>query len=149
MKMVKFTKTINQKDKKAERWTEINEVEKENDKVRRKITIDSGAEESMWPKEMVEQEDVVETEVSRRGIGFVAANGSKMRSCGAMKTTFQEGGKARSMNAHVTDVKKPLGSVYRIADQKRNLVCFGPEPQHNFIMTIQTGEKMMLTREKR
>ena len=51
------------------------------------------------------------------------------------------------MNFHVTDVKKPLGAVCRIAE-KGNYVCFGPESKDNNIMNIETNEKIMMKRER-
>ena len=103
---------------------EINAVESKP-KYKGKITIDSGAEESVFPVDMIDEAEVVETEASRKGFGFIAANGSKMKNYGAAKVKFNSEGKPRSMHFHITDVKKPLGTVCRIAE-KGNFVCFGP-----------------------
>ena len=46
----------------------------------------------------------------------------------------------------VTDVKKPLVAVKRIAE-KKNLVQFGDEPEDNFIQNKQTGDKVMLRKK--
>jgi hypothetical protein len=129
----------------ANQMREVNVVGKAKQKG--KITIDSGAEESVYPKAMVDEKDLVETDASKKGMGFVAANGSKMKNYGAVKVKFQSEGKNRSMNFHVTDVQKPLGAVCRIAD-KGNFVCFGPNPNDNFIMNIESGEKMWMKRER-
>jgi hypothetical protein len=130
---------------KEERTPEINNVGKG---VRRgKITIDSGAEESVYPMSMCDKEDLVETDASRRGLGFVAANGSKMKNYGAVKVKFQNDGRNRAMNFHVTDVQKPLGAVCRIAD-KGNFVCFGPGVSDNYILNIESGEKIWMKRER-
>jgi len=40
---------------------------------------------------------LVETEASRRGIGFVAANGPKMKNHGAVQVKFENEGKPMSM----------------------------------------------------
>ena len=88
-----------------------------------------------------------ETEASRKGLGFVAANGGRMKNRGAIRVNFNKDGKEKAMNFHVTDVKKPLGAVCRIAE-KGNLVCFGPLPQHNYILNLETNEKLMMIRER-
>ena len=124
---------------------EINNVGKEEKS--RKITIDSGAEESVYPVSMCSEDDIVETDASKRGYGFVAANGTKMKNYGAVKIKFHNEGKDRAMNFHVTDVKKPLGAVCRIAD-KGNRVCFGPGPEDNYILNIESGEKIRMQRER-
>jgi hypothetical protein len=142
-------KKVSQKERKnetKENYLEINNVEKTARKVG-KITIDSGAEESVYPISLCEEKEIVETEASKRGYGFVAANGSKMKNYGAVKIRFQNEGKARAMNFHVTDVKKPLGAVCRIAD-KGNYVCFGPGESDNYIMNIESGEKIWMQRER-
>ena len=90
---------------------------------------------------------LVETEASRRGIGFVAANGHKMRNHGAVKVKFENEGKPMSMNFHATTVKKPLGAVCRITE-RGNRVCFGPEPKDNYIENIGTKEKIFMKRER-
>ena len=51
------------------------------------------------------------------------------------------------MGFQVTDVRKPLAAVSRIVD-KGNRVVFGPKPEDNYIMNIQTGKKMFMKREK-
>jgi hypothetical protein len=130
---------------KEKRPLEINNVGK--GAKRGKITIDSGAEESVYPMSMCDKEDLVETDASRRGLGFVAANGSKMKNYGAVKVKFQNEGRNRAMNFHVTDVQKPLGAVCRIAD-KGNYVCFGPGAGDNYILNIESGEKIWMKRER-
>jgi len=127
------------------KWKELNVVEKSN--IRSKITIDSGAEESVWPIDQVNEEMLVETEASRRGIGFVAANGHKMKNHGAVQVKFENDGKLMSMNFHATTVKKPLGAVCRIVE-RGNRVCFGPGPKDNYIESITTKEKIHMKRER-
>jgi len=123
----------------------LNVVEKYAQKS--KITIDSGAEESVWPIDQVNEDMLVETEASRKGIGFVAANGSKMKNHGAIQVKFENEGKPMSMNFHATSVKKPLGAVCRIAE-RGNIVCFGPTAKDNFIKNLETNEKIFMKRER-
>jgi hypothetical protein len=147
-KFVKARKQKFVKSKVVKKEPEINVVDmKSSKKYKGKITIDSGAEESVFPVDMIEESEIVETEASRKGYGFIAANGSKMKNYGAAKVKFDNDGKPRAMNFHVTDVKKPLGAVCRIAE-KGNYVCFGPESKDNYIMNIGTNEKIMMKRER-
>ena len=43
----------------------------------------------------------------------------------------------------MAEVKKPLISVKRIAE-KGNQVCFGPGENDNFILNVETGDKVFL-----
>ena len=108
-----------------------------------KITIDSGAEESVWPVDQVGDHDLVETEASRNNIGFVAANGARMKNSGALNVKFENKGKPMSMNFHATSVKKPLAAVCRITECG-NKVCFGSEPEDNYILNVETKEQIFM-----
>ena len=63
---------------------------------------------------------------SKSDVGFVAANGSRMKNYGSTEIKFNNQGKAMCMNFHITDVHKPLASVTRIVEAG-NRVVFGPE----------------------
>jgi hypothetical protein len=128
---------------------EINVVEGERGakkkKRRGKVTIDSGAEVSIWPAAHVAWENVVPTKESEMGIGFVAANGSRMNNYGGTQVTFEKNGKTKAMNFEVTDCKKPLASVAKIVD-KGNKVVF--DKDESYILNKLTGEKIILERER-
>jgi len=142
----KMPKKVSQKGKKLSQDKEINLVQGERGQKSR-ITVDSGAEESVWPIDLVDEKDLVETEASRNDIGFVAANGARMQNYGALKVEFENAGKPMQMNFHATSVKKPLAAVCRITDCG-NKVCFGPEPGDNYIMNISTKERIYMKRER-
>ena len=56
-----------------------------------------------------------ETEMSRRGIGFVAANGSGIKNYGEKKIVgYTDKGEAVSMRVQCADVKKALCSVHKM-----------------------------------
>ena len=112
-----------------------------------KITIGSGAEESVWPIDQVGEQDLVETDASRNNIGFVPANGARMKNFGALEADFQNAGKAMTMNYHATNVEKPLAAVRRITECG-NRVCFGPKPEDNYIMNIKTNEIILMKTER-
>ena len=112
-------------------------------RVRGKVTVDSGAGESVWPSGALGGADAVAT----NSVGFIAANGSRMKNMGTKRVVFIKDQKRRAMGFHVTEVRKPLAAVSRIAE-KGNIVQFGPKPEDCFIQNIQTKEKMMMQLEK-
>jgi len=121
----------------------VEERTKKKKLVKGKVTVDSGAGESVWPEGVLGKTD----EIGAQSVGFVAANGAKMRNLGKKKVVFIKDKKKRSMGFHVTEVKKPLAAVSRIAE-KGNIVQFGPTPHDCFIMNIETKEKMMMRLER-
>ena len=111
--------------------------------VKGKVTVNSGAGESVWPEGVLGKPD----EEGSKLVGFVAANGSKMRNLGKKRVVFAKDGKKRSIGFHVTEVKKPLAAVSRIAE-KGNIVQFGPRPEDCFIQNVLSREKMMMKLER-
>ena len=85
------------------------------------------------------------TEESKKGIGFVAANGSRMMNYGGTQVKFEKDGKVKAMNFEVTDCKKPLASVARIVDQGNKVVF---DEGESYILKKKTGEKIILQRER-
>ena len=114
-----------------------------------KVTIDSGAAESVMPKGMLDREPLVEGEAKRMGVKYVAANGAKMENYGEKKIRFRREGLSgiNDMLFQVTNVGKPLASVTRILD-KGNTVVFSRKPGGSYIMNNSTGQKIQLTEEK-
>ena len=47
-----------------------------------RVQVDSGAIDTVAPKEVAGAFKIRETEASRRGLGFVAANGTKIKNYG-------------------------------------------------------------------
>ena len=107
------------------------------------MTVDSGAGESVWPSTALGGADAIAT----NAVGFVAANGSRMKNMGTKRVVFLKDQKRRAMGFHVTEVRKPLAAVSRITE-KGNIVQFGPNPENCFIQNIETKEKMMMRLEK-
>ena len=87
-----------------------------------KGTIDSGAAESVMPRDMLSGEPLVEGEAKKTGVRYVAANSARMETYGEKKVRFKKEGLAgvNSMLFQVTDVGKPVASVARGA---RRLIC--------------------------
>ena len=57
-----------------------------------RITIDSGAAESVLPVGMLPGEETVEGESKRKGVRYVAANGGKMENHGEKRVRFRRNG---------------------------------------------------------
>ena len=116
---------------------------------RGKITIDSGAAESVMPKDMLPNEPAIEGKAKRNGVRYVAANGAKMENMGEKRTRFRTDG-TQAINGitfQVTDVSKPLASVSRILD-KGNRVVFSRGPEGSYIENTGTGEWFQLKEER-
>ena len=80
-------------------------------------------------------------------LDFRAANGTRINHFGRRKCLFKGLGSkgVLGMEFQVSEVKKPLAAVWRIAE-KGNRVCFGPGEKDNFVENISSGEKMFLRR---
>ena len=93
---------------------EVNEVRATPGWERVRVQIDSGAIDTVGPKEMARAFEMKETEMSRRGIGFVAANGSGIKNYGEKKIVgYTDDGEGVSMRVQCADVKKVLCSVHK------------------------------------
>ena len=94
---------------------EVNEVRATPGWERVRIQVDSGAIDTVGPKDIAGAFKMRETEMSRRGIGFVAANGSGIKSYGEKKIVgYTDNGEAVSMRGQGADVKKVLCSVHKM-----------------------------------
>ena len=110
------------------------------------ITVDSAAEESVCPLHWAEQFGLNPVEKGRE-MKLVNASGGRISHWGSRKVVMHagEGGRAVEMGFQVTDVKKPLLSVNRLCE-KGNIVQFGPKPQHNYVMNVETGERLQMAK---
>ena len=102
------------------------------------ITIDSGAGESVWPEKFIGNWDEVEQD--GKETGFIAANGEKMSDKGKKRAKFGDP-ESRAIDFPVTNLIKPLASVFRIV-QKGNKVVF--TATGGFIENMTTGEQIAL-----
>ena len=114
-----------------------------------KVTIDSGAAESVMPRGMLDKEPLVEGEAKRLGVRYVAVNGAKMDKYGEKRVRFRKEGLEgiNNMLFQVTDVGKPLASVTRILD-KGNTVVFSRAVGGSYIVNNASGRKIPLVEEK-
>ena len=106
------------------------------------ITIDSGAAESVLPRDMLKEVQLRESAGSKASVKYIAANGSRMPNLGEKKVHFKtKSGMESNMVFQVTDARKPLASVSKIVE-KGNRVVFSPTG--SYIENIQTGKKAAL-----
>ena len=112
-----------------------------------KITIDSGASDSVCPKDWAPMFTTVPCEPGKVK-SFVNASGGSLNHCGNKRVILRTEGtkKVLGMPFRVCDVRKPLASVRNICD-KGNLIQFGSEPGESFIKNKLTGEKVLLEKD--
>ena len=107
-----------------------------------RITIDSGAAESVLPKDMLKEVPLKESKGSRSGLNYVAANGGRMPNLGEKNVNFRtKDGRSSNITFQVTSARKPLVSVSRIV-QKGNKVIFAPG--NSYIENMASGKRIEL-----
>ena len=118
-------------------------VEEACDELEGKIVIDSGAADSVMPKEVLK--DTFPLMPKKEGLRFVAANGTVINNYGRRNVAFRARGQSlvNCMHFHVTDSKKTLASVSKIAEQG-NAVHFTPSGSY---IEGPKGERVELTLE--
>ena len=105
---------------------EVNQIEHGWERIR--VQVDSGAIDTVAPKGVAKAFSIKETTMSRRGIGFVAANGTKICNYGERAVAgYTDGGEAVSMRMTCADVQKVLGSVHRMNMGGNRVVLDGDE----------------------
>ena len=79
------------------------------------VQIDSGAVDTVGPKEIAGAFDMKETVMSKKGIGFVAANGSSIKNYGEKRIAgYTDDGEGVSLKIQCADVRSVLGSVHKM-----------------------------------
>jgi hypothetical protein len=104
------------------------------------ITLDSGAEESVWPLSWLPHIPTTPATIKRK---FVAANGTCLKHHGEKVVPFRTTGGCdiASVKFQVTDVVKPLVSVKRIIE-RGNTVSFGATASDCFIQNVTSGKRI-------
>ena len=120
-------------------WIDKKDGIKKNGWRRINVQIDSGALDTVIPKDIVPGTKVHETTASKNGIGYIAANATKINNYGdkLIKGRTDDGMDA-SMAMQCTDVTNTLGSVYRI-NQGGNQVWL--DGNNSFLLNKKTGKK--------
>jgi hypothetical protein len=94
---------------------EINEIGKYKGWERITVQVDSGAVDSVAPPGIAAAFSTMRTKMSEAGIGFVAANGTKIENFGEKQVVgYTDEGDPVGMRMTVADVHKVLGSVHNM-----------------------------------
>ena len=104
-----------------------------------KVTVDSGAIDTVTPPTSGRYFPIQETESSKRGLHYRAANGTKITNFGARNIAGISGDyKGMHMVMNVADVKKTPASAYQIT-QAGNKIRLDSE--YSYIVNKMTGER--------
>ena len=106
------------------------------------IYIDSGAVDTVCPKKFAENSALRETEESKNGHYYLAANCTQIPIYGrkTVKGMADDYSKVQ-VEMEVADVKKPLMSVRRMTEAGNRVVF---EPSGGYIEDVHTGEKLQM-----
>ena len=106
----------------------VQAVEKKNGWERVRVQVDSGAIDSVAPKAVAAGLPVRVTKAAKAGLGYVAANGSRIENYAerVIRGTMDDGESA-AMAFQISDVKRPLGSVFRMNQAGTKAVLDGKE----------------------
>ena len=99
--------------------------------------LDSGAADSVCPRSMAPQFAITETDASRAGVYYTAADGGRIANVGETTVPIAlENGAQTSATFQVADVSRPLMSVGK-ACEMGNRVLFGSGG--GYILNVSTG----------
>ena len=113
------------------------------------IVVDSGAAESVCPRDWAGQFPVKAVPWDRKR-NFLNASGGRMEHYGEKRVHcgFKGLSSPVSMKFQVSDARNPLASVARITENG-NIVQFGPKDEDNYIYNPVTEEKVRMRRKGR
>jgi hypothetical protein len=122
-------------------------------KMARGITVDSGAADNVMPRSTLRRwMKVRQSEASRAGVHYVAANGARIANEGEADFAFQDkDGKRHSWVFQVADVNKVLASVSAMVDAGHRVVFDRDEvtgTDLSFITCKATGESIKMRRDR-
>ncbi len=118
---------------------EVSEVKETPGWKRIRVQVGSGVIDTVGPKETAKACEMKEMARSKRGIGFVAAKGSRIKNYGEQKITRYTGeDEGVSLRIHCEDAKKVLGSVHKM-NMGGNAVVLGGDKSYTQIK--ETSEK--------
>jgi hypothetical protein len=119
------------------RELEVNEVSHGWERV--KVQVDSGAIDTVAPKSVAQAFSLMKTTMSESGVGFVAANGSKIENYGERRVVgYTDEGEAVGMRMTCADVQKVLGSVHRMNMGGNKVVLDGGR---SYMENRETGKR--------
>ena len=101
------------------------------------VVMDSGAAESVCPRDMCPQFPVQDSAASLAGVFYTAANGGKIANLGEQRIPVSFGGTRTSAVFQVAEVSRPLMSVARICELG-NRIIFGASG--GVIVNLESGQ---------
>ena len=114
------------------------------------VTVDSGAMRNVVPKSVAQAFVIEESDMTRAGVNFVAANDTVIKNYGCRKILgMTEGWNVINFKAHVADVMKPLASVVEMEESAMKVVFERSANSAGYIQSLRTGQKINLYREGR
>ena len=121
---------------------EINEVTQDGEWKKIRVQVDSGAFDWVTPKSTAEHIPISETEASKKGVCYSAANGSDIKAFGEkrIKGLFDEGF-GFSAKMQVADVRRTLASVMSINRTGNKVVLDG---QGSYLENKRTGKRVKI-----
>ena len=110
-----------------------------------KVTVDSGAVDTVTPRSTAKYFPILETEASRRGLDYRAANGTNIKNHGARSVQgISSEFKQMNMIMNVADVKKTLASAFQIVAAGNKVVL---DIDYSYIVHKKTGDKTTINIE--
>ena len=110
-----------------------------------KVTVDSGAVDTVTPPSTAKYFPILETDASRRGLDYRAANGTKIKNHGARSVQgISSEFKPMNLIMNVADVKKTLASAFQIVAAGNKVVL---DIDYSYIVDKTTGEKTTINIE--
>ena len=139
--------TVDAIDEEEGRGEEIMTVmEKKGEWVRLSATVDSGASNSVAPPALFPHVKLEESDGSKRGQHYVAANGSHIQNEGKKCVVFRTNENvSRRITFQCAKVTKPLISVDKMTEAGYDVILSKSDPR---IVHSRTGEVTRLRREK-
>ena len=109
------------------------------------MVVDSGAADSVCPRDLCPHFPVEVSEASKAGVYYTGANGGKLFNLGQTHVPVALDNGARSLATfQVADVSRPLMSVSKVCEMG-NRVIFGAGG--GYIMNIETGACTQFTKK--
>ena len=116
---------------------EVNQLSHGWERIR--VQVDSGAIDTVAPKDVARGFSLRETPMSKNKVGFVAANGSKIENYGERTVVgYTDDGEGVSMRMTCADVQKVLGSVHRMNLGGNRVMLDGKE---SYLESRKTGKR--------
>ena len=110
-----------------------------------RVQIDSGAIDTVGPRGVAKALAMKETMMSKKGLGFVAANGSSIKNYGEKRVVgYTEDGEGVSLKITCAEVDKVLGSVHWFNAGGNVVVLDG---KSSYMQNKTTGKKTRIEYE--